>query len=294
MFETMDELICLVKRGYALRILPLLAITCCFTLELAPVRCSSDPLQETAKQLLQKVVDRELRDAQEDHSLWTYDRTTRQSGHAIVKKVMETRQGDIERLISMDGKPLTYEQQEKEKKRLQSLLADPKAAKNLQKDRDQDAKRAQHLLGALPSATIASYGARRGNIIELRFEPNPAFHSTSHETEVLHSMSGTILVDSSQNRIAQIDGQIVKPVKFGGGLLGHLDKGGTFHVIQSQVQPGHWETTKLIVHMRGKALLFRTVNVEQDESRTNFEQMPGDLSLAQAVKKLKETSSAGG
>ena len=116
MFETMDELICLVKRGYALRILPLLAITCCFTLELAPVRCSSDPLQETAKQLLQKVVDRELHDAQEDHSLWTYDRTTRQSGHAIVKKVMETRQGDIERLISMDGKPLTYEQQEKEKK----------------------------------------------------------------------------------------------------------------------------------------------------------------------------------
>ena len=283
-----------INLSYALRtILPLAMVAGCLTLEVMPLLSSSNEQQEPAGQLLQRVVDHELQDAEQDQPLWKYDRTIKKSGHESVRRVIETRQGDLDRLISMDGKPLSNEQQEKENKRLHSLVTDTEQAKRMQRDREQDAKRAGRLVAALPKATISRYGARRGNVVELDFEPNPNFHSNSRDTEVLRAMSGTVLVDSSQKRIAQIDGQLTKPVKFGGGLLGHLDKGGTFHVKQSEVQPGRWETIRLIVHMRGKALLFRTVNVEEDEVRTNFEQVPNNLTLAQAAEKLNQTSSAG-
>jgi hypothetical protein len=44
-------------------------------------------------------------------------------------------------------------------------------------------------------------------------------------------------------------------VKFGLGLLGHLDKGGHFEVRQAEVVPGHWDMTTMSVEMTGKGSL---------------------------------------
>jgi hypothetical protein len=37
----------------------------------------------------------------------------------------------------------------------------------------------------------------------------------------------------------------MEEVKFGGGLLGHLDKGGTFDAKQEPITKGYWEMTGL-------------------------------------------------
>jgi hypothetical protein len=61
------------------------------------------------------------------------------------------------------------------------------------------------------------------------------------------------------SRVAEVVGRLTHEVKFGGGLLGHLDSGGDFDVKQAEVAPGFWELTVLNVHMKGKALFFRTI-----------------------------------
>jgi hypothetical protein len=101
-------------------------------------------------------------------------------------------------------------------------------------------------------------------------------------------MAGDVWVDERQNRLAEISGHLTQGVKFGGGLLGHLDKGGTFEVKQQEVSPGYWELTLLNVQMRGKALFFKTINVQQKYQRTNFRRVPGNLTIAQAVDLLKK------
>jgi hypothetical protein len=73
-------------------------------------------------------------------------------------------------------------------------------------------------------------------------------------------------------------------------LLGHLDKGGEFQVKQSEVAPGHWEIDLLHINMHGKALFFKTVAVQQDEVRTNFQRVPDNLTLAEAAKELQKRS----
>ena len=56
-------------------------------------------------------------------------------------------------------------------------------------------------------------------------------------------MEGTLLLDSEHKRIAGIDAKLTNEVKFDGGLLSHLDKGGTFSVRLQEVTAGYWEIT---------------------------------------------------
>jgi hypothetical protein len=50
-------------------------------------------------------------------------------------------------------------------------------------------------------------------------------------------------------------------------LRGHLDAGGHFHVKQEEVQPGYWELAVLDVEMKGKALFFETIDVQEETRR---------------------------
>jgi len=80
-------------------------------------------------------------------------------------------------------------------------------------------------------------------------------------------------------------GQLRANVKFAGGLLGYLQKGGHFDVEQQELSPGRWELTSL-VQIQGKALLFKTIAIQQKERRTNFRTVPARLGLADAAEML--------
>jgi Tfp pilus assembly PilM family ATPase len=81
---------------------------------------------------------------------------------------------------------------------------------------------------------------------------------------------------------------LIDEVRFGGGLLGHLNKGGTFDVKQTMVSPGYWELTVLNVQMNGKALFFKTISVKEKYFRTEFKRVPDDLTVAEAAEMLRK------
>jgi hypothetical protein len=54
-------------------------------------------------------------------------------------------------------------------------------------------------------------------------------------------------------------------------------------VKRAEITPGDWEMTELSVNMQGKALLFKSISVQQKELHSKFEQIPDDLSLADAA-----------
>ena len=47
----------------------------------------------------------------------------------------------------------------------------------------------------------------------------------SHEAAAVHAMEGVLWVNCKRQRLVEISGHLTHPVKFGGGLLGHLDGG---------------------------------------------------------------------
>lgn len=229
---------------------------------------------------------------QQDQSLWSFRETKREDGKINLMDVCQTRQGHVERLISVDGHPLNAQELAKEDARIQSVISDPAQIRQRQKKEHDDGEQARKLMRMFPEAFLFQYDGPQGSMVRLRFSPNPAFRPPDHASQVFHHMEGTVLVDADQKRLAEIDGQLTSEVKFFGGLLGYLDKGGTFHVQQKEVGPKIWEVSVMHVHMDGRALLFKTIAVQEDETYTDFRQVPDDTTLQQAAQRVKDGNSA--
>ena len=241
-----------------------------------------------ANEFVRQIIDNELQAEKNDHSHWMLRLETRKSGKTEVREVVETKDGDLDLLISVNGKPVPEDQRRERERGLQRLISNPAELKKSHREQDEDQARSQRLLKALPDAFVFEYGEQRGELVELKFKPNPRFRPPSHEAVVLHAMEGVLWVNGRQKRLAEISGHLTHPVKFGGGLLGHLDAGGHFYVKQEEVQPGYWELTVLDVNMKGKALFFKTIGVQQQMKRSMFRRVRDDLTAAQGANLLNQ------
>jgi len=81
---------------------------------------------------------------------------------------------------------------------------------------------------------------------------------------------------------------LAERVDFGYGLLGHVEKGGTFEIHRRQVSAEHWKTDLVEVHVQGKILMLKTVSKDQREARMDFRAVPKDTTLAEARDMLSQ------
>jgi len=241
----------------------------------------------SANELLQRVMANELKAQEQDQSHWKYRSVSHRSGKEYTKQVIETRQGSVDAVIAENGQAISSAEREKEEERIQRLVNSPDEQRKQRHDAQQDAEKVKRVLRALPNALLASYGQRRGDLTELDFKPNPNFHPSSREEQVLQVVEGKMWVNTKEDRLAEIEGVLTRSVKFGGGLLGHLDNGGTFHVKLSEVAPGYWELTAMHIEIKGKALFFKTISVHEEESRSDFQRVGDSVTLAQAAEELR-------
>jgi hypothetical protein len=242
----------------------------------------SDRVGMSANELARSVITNELKFQYDDHGHWMYRLEKEESGRKQVQEIVETNNGSLSRSLSIDGHPLDAKQQQKENQRLQSLVSHPDEQRKLQQASAKKAEQGARLFNILPDVFVFSYAGSHGDLATLTFRPNPNFKPHSIETGVFHAMQGEMTVDTKQERLAAINGHLMEDVKFGGGLLGHLDKGGKFEVRQAEVAPGQWEMTVLGVDMKGKALLFKTVGMQESENHSDFHRMPDGMTLAEA------------
>jgi hypothetical protein len=237
----------------------------------------------SANELVRNVVANELKSQADDHRHWMYRLEKEESGRKQVQEILETSSGSLARLFSINGRALDAKQQQQESQRTQRLVSHPEEQRKLQQASNKKAEQGARLFRLLPDEFVFRYARSQGDLVTLTFRPNPTFQPSSLEARVFHCMEGEMTVDTKQERLAEIKGHLMEDVKFGGGLLGHLDKGGQFHVTQAEVAPGHWEMTFLSVDMKGKALLFKTIGAHETENHSDFHRVSDDLTLAEAV-----------
>jgi hypothetical protein len=259
-----------------------------YVLGFAPHLVWGQSAQLPPNELVRRVVDNELKAEDQDHSHWMFRlETENKNGQKEVNKVVETKDGDVKLPLVLSGQPVTDQQKQET---LQKLSRNPQSMRQSLKDKNQDAERSQRLLKMLPDAFLFQYGKRQGSLVQLTFKPDPKFRPNNREAEVFHAMEGELWVDDKDNRLAGISGTLMQRVKFGGGLLGRLEKGGTFEVKQQRLESGYWELTVLNVEMKGRALFFKTISVHQRLLRTDFKLVPNDLSLQSAIEMLKKSA----
>lgn len=223
-----------------------------------------------------------------DQSLWCFHELDEEHGLKKLSAVCQSKEGQMDRLLEVNGEELSPGQRLAEDQRVQKLLNHPDELLKKQKKDQDDTKQAHDLMRMFPDAFRFQYGDMRGNLMELKFAPNPDFHPSGRAAQVFHHLEGTLLLDPSQLRLAEITGQLTSDVKFGWGLLGHLDQGGAFVVKQRELGSGYWEMTELNVQMTGKALLFKTITVQQHQIFSDFRPEPDGTTPEQAFDFLRQ------
>jgi hypothetical protein len=248
--------------------------------------------------LVRKTVQNELK-ASEIHSRPHMFLSVKETAHGSQTKLYcETRDAMAGMLLANNGKPLTAEERLAEESRLDQLSKDPEALRKKRQREKDDEDRISRMVRALPDAFLYEYDRRESGepgigkpgdqLVGLKFRPNPRYNPPTRTEQVLEGMTGYLLIDTNQYRIAKIDGTLSKDVGFGWGILGHLDKGGHFLVEQSDVGDGTWDIRKMSLAFTGKILLFKRLDIKSTEVFSDFRQVPDGLSFARGVELLKK------
>lgn len=210
------------------------------------------------------------------------------------KEIVETSNGAVARLIAIDGKPLTRSQEQKEIERLRTVYTNPSLEKHRRRKEKEDADRVRKFTRMLPDAFL--YQAANpvetsdGRLIRLTFAPNPKFTPPDFESGILTGIQGELWVDPEALRVVHIDGHIFRKVDFGWGILGTLYPGGTMLLEQTKDPALGWQLSRLIIHQDGKALLFKSIDIDVTETATNYHPVPRNWTYKDAVLWLMNTN----
>lgn len=249
----------------------------------SPPNLHRDP-NRLARELFVNEVQAEI----QDQSLWCFHELNEEHGQKKLFAACQSKDGQIDRLLEVNGQELSPSQRQAEDERVQKLLNHPDELQKKQKKEQEDSKQAHDLMKMFPDAFRFQYEGMQGNLMELKFFPNPDFHPSGRAAQVFHHMEGSLLLDPGQERLAEMTGQLTSDVKFGWGLLGHLDQGGTFFVKQQDMGSGRWELIELNVQMNGKALFFKTISVRQHQIFSDFRPEPDGTSPQQAFEFVRQ------
>jgi hypothetical protein len=101
-------------------------------------------------------------------------------------------------------------------------------------------------------------------------------------------MSGKLWAAVPEYRLARIEATLFRDMRFGWGILGHLDKGGHFFVEQTRTTPERWDVTYQNIQFNGKVLLFKTISMHEVDKISDFRRIPDNLTLAQGIEMLNK------
>jgi hypothetical protein len=253
--------------------------------------------QMPAGDLVRLVVAREVAAANGPNARHMFHSRKQTPKGSQTRLYVETNDAMAAMLVAMNGLPISTQQQQAEMDHLYWLGGDPEALRKKHAREKEDAERTLRIVRALPEAfryeyagvesSDAQLGKPGDELVRLNFTPNPSYSPPSRVEEVLRGMKGYLLIDASARRIAKIDGTLFREVSFGWGIVGHLDKGGNFLVQQADLGDGSWDITRMSLRMTGKILVFKSLSMISDETLSDFQRVPDDLTFAKGIELLK-------
>jgi hypothetical protein len=211
------------------------------------------------------------------------------------KEIVETRDGDVARLVEIGDLPLSQADEQKEEARLDALLGDPGRQRHRKQSEEADTGIILKLLRMLPQAFLYEYegagAASTGTVEKFRFRPNPGFSPPDLETQALTALTGELWIDAAQERVARLEGHLLEDTEYGLGILGRLDKGGWIVLEQADVGGRQWRIVRFQMKINLR-VLFKTRSFDTVQEMTRYAPVPDGLDYRQAIQMLR--SGAGG
>jgi hypothetical protein len=207
------------------------------------------------------------------------------------KEIIETRDGDVARIVAVNGKAPSADTDAREMERLNNLARHPELQEKRHKSEMRDAEQVSRMMGMLPDAMLYKFEGTvpcgGGECFRMSFAPNPNWTPPDLEAKILRGVAGEVWIDRQAERLTRLDAHFIADVNFGWGVLGRVDKGGSVLLTQADVGNGDWELTGMTVHLGGKALMVKTIEIELKQEMSGFKPVPRNMDYRQAIAMLE-------
>ena len=213
-----------------------------------------------------------------------------------VRDVIESKDGTVARLILKDGKPLTAEQDQAERQRLNDMIASPAGYSKHVRNTESEKSMADKLVPLIADAMINTYtpgqpqSGRNGGAPEivLDYMPNPKFVPPNTQAQGLTGLQGRVWIDAKTHYVVRMEGRIFRPVNFGWGMLAHIYPGGKLEMNQTNVGDNRWIFTDFSMELSVRALMVKKLDIRSSAKSSNYQRL-SPMSYQDAIHLLLAT-----
>ena len=192
------------------------------------------------------------------------------------REVIETREGSVARLVERNGRPLTHDEDEAERSRLNDILLHPDQF--LKHHKRDEATRAYSvdLVRLFPAAMRFSYSegqpqlAGRDPQVVVDFQPDPAFQPPTLIAQLLTGLQGRIWIDIRSKTLVRSESHVIRPVNFGWGMLMRVYPGGSVIFEQALVANDRWAYSLMEDHLHMREVMVHTAEQNTRMARLRF------------------------
>lgn len=195
------------------------------------------------------------------------------------------------KLIAVNGHPLSKEEEQAEDQKLQTVVSNRKheSARDrrrriakYQRERHQDEAMMREMVNAFNFRLVRETTVDGRDVYEFAATPKPGYVPPTRDTKVLTGMKGTLWVDKQTCQWVKVEAQVTRPVSFF-GFIAKVGPGTRFELEQEPVTANLWMPKHFSVNVNATALGFFNENSTDDETYRNYRPMSQALVL-QAMK----------
>jgi hypothetical protein len=262
--------LCYASRSLFILVLPAIAL------------CATTAKQPDVKTIIDRSVAANDKDF-EAAPRFNYKEKDRESNSTKTFQVTIIDGSPYNRLLAVNGKPLSKEQAAAESKKEEQVTAERRAQTPEQRnqriaDYAKDRKRDHIMMSQLSKGFVFKLvGARRvakRNVWVLSATPKPGYQPPNMESQVLLGMRGEMWIDQRTYEWVKVTAEVIRPVSIQ-GFLAEVEPGTRFEIEKTPVAAGIWQIAHFSMQSHAKVLHLIDKNSAEEDWYYDFKPASG-------------------
>ncbi len=183
-----------------------------------------------------------------------------------------------ERLVAVNGKPPSSEQQAREQQKLETTVVErqkesPRERRQriakYEKEREGDHLLMEQLTKALDFKLIGEQKLGPHQVYVLKATPHPGYEPPNKEAKVLTGMEGKLWIDEKTFQWVKVEATVIRPVSIG-GFLAEVEPGTHFELEKMHLEGNIWLPKHFAMKSQAKILFLFTRKSQADETYSGY------------------------
>jgi hypothetical protein len=245
---------------------------------LLAVLSSASLAQQDADTIIQRSVAANEADWKAAHEYDYVERDRQKGGGTRTSEELMILGSPYERLVTVNGKPLSPEQQAREQQELETILFERRKESRQQrseriakyeKERESDHLLMEQLTKALDFKLVGEQKMGPYAVYVLNATPRPGYEPPNNEAKVLTGMEGKLWIDEKTFQWVKVEATVIRPVSIE-GFLAEVEPGTHFELEKAPVTDSVWLPHHFAMKSQAKVLFFFTRKSQADETYSGY------------------------